>query len=130
VSEVRITSETGGQKGQKPSQLAAIDPLALLHLGEVAGFGAQKYAAFNYLKGYDWNLNVDAALRHLLSMWSGEDRDLESGLLHASHFAWHGLALTSFQLRELGTDNRFKQTNSTTIQQLRELLITPQEDAA
>jgi hypothetical protein len=106
--EVRITSETGGEKGTKPSQLGTIDPLALLHLGEVSGFGAQKYEAFNYLKGYDWRYSFDAALRHALAFWGGEDRDPESGLLHPAHFAWHGLAMTSFVLRDIGTDSRFK----------------------
>lgn len=109
TEEVRITSKTGGEKGSKPSQLASVDPLALLHLGEVSGFGAKKYAAFNYLKGYDWDLSMDAAFRHALAFWGGEDRDPESGLLHSAHFAWHGLALTSFALRNLGTDNRFRQ---------------------
>jgi hypothetical protein len=106
--ETRVVSETGGEKGQKASQLGTIDPIALLHLGEVSGFGAQKYEAFNYLKGYDWRLTVDAALRHLLAFWAGEDRDPESGLLHPAHFAWHGLALTSFALRGIGEDTRFR----------------------
>lgn len=106
--EVRITSETGGEKGTKPSQLGTIDPLALLVLGEVSGFGAQKYEAFNYLKGYDWRLTFDAAMRHWLAWWNGEDMDPESGLPHPAHAAWHGLAATSFMLREIGTDSRFK----------------------
>jgi hypothetical protein len=106
--EVRITSETGGEKGSKPSQLGTIDPVALLHLGEVSGFGAKKYAAFNYLKGYDWRLSFDAMQRHMLQFWAGEDRDEESGLLHPAHAAWHGLAMTSFVLRGVGEDTRFK----------------------
>ena len=48
----------------------------------------------------------NAAFRHLLAFLSGEDRDEESGYLHAAHFAWHGLALTSFVLRGVGTDDR------------------------
>lgn len=109
MSEVRIVSSTGGEKGQKPCQLGTIDPLALMHLGEVSGFGAGKYAAFNYLRGYDWRLSFDALQRHALAFWSGEDRDPESGLLHPTHAAWHGLALTSFALRSLGEDSRFRQ---------------------
>lgn len=106
--EVRVTSATGGQKGQKASQLSTVDPVALLHLGEVSGFGAKKYSSFNYLKGYDWALSVDALERHMLGFWAGEDCDEESGLLHVTHAAWHGLALTSFALRDIGTDTRFK----------------------
>jgi hypothetical protein len=106
--ETRLTSETGGEKGQKAAQLSTLDPVALLHLAEVSGFGAQKYESFNFLKGYDWALSIDAASRHMLAFWAGEDRDPESGLLHTAHFAWHGLALTSFALRGIGTDSRFR----------------------
>ncbi len=109
-TEVRVTDAGGSQKGQKASQIAAMDPLALLYLGEVSGMGATKYAAFNYLQsGYDWRLSMDAALRHLLAFWAGQDSDSESELLHVAHAAWHCLALVSFQLREIGTDTRFKQ---------------------
>lgn len=109
MTEVRITSETGGQKGSKPEQISTIDPLALLKLAEVSGFGAQKYAAYNYLKGYDWSLSYNAAQRHLMQFWNGEDTDDESGLLHVLHAGWHCLAMASFILRGLGTDDRYKQ---------------------
>lgn len=107
--EVRVTDpKTGGQKGQKESQLGAIDPLALTELGKVAGFGAAKYERANFLKGYAWSLTLDALFRHLLALAAGEDRDPESGHLHASHAMWHCATLTSFTLRGLGTDDRLK----------------------
>ena len=54
--EVRYTDpETGGQKGQKPAELGALPPEALLHLAEVAGYGTRKYDRYNYLKGYRWS---------------------------------------------------------------------------
>lgn len=98
--------ETGGQKAQKPIQLGAIDPIALLELGRVAAMGAEKYDAFNYLKGFDWRLHVDAAMRHLLLFWLGEDRDEESGAHHCAHAAWHLLGLVSQDVRGIGTDTR------------------------
>jgi len=104
--EVRTVSATGGEKGMKSAQLGAIDPIALLELAEVAGYGTAKYARGNYLKGYDWSLCFDAAQRHLLTFWSGTDRDDESTLLHAAHAAWHCLALVSFIERKIGTDDR------------------------
>jgi uncharacterized HAD superfamily protein len=108
--EVRITDpKTGGQKGQKLAQVGALDPLALLEVARVAGMGASKYSRYNFLKGYDWSLSFDALQRHLLQFWSGEDYDTESGRLHVAHAAWHCAALTSFILRGLGTDDRFKQ---------------------
>lgn len=105
--EIVTDPETGGQKGKKPLQMGAIDPLARAELGKVAAFGGDKYDRGNYLKGYDWSLSVDALHRHMLAFESGEDYDAESGLLHVVHAAWHCLALASFKLRDLGTDDRF-----------------------
>lgn len=106
TEEVRITSATGGQKGKKPAQLGALDPHTLLTLAEVAGFGAEKYDAHNFLKGYDWSLTFNAAQRHLLAFWGGEEVDSESGLSHLGHAAWHCLALLAFAQRDIGTDDR------------------------
>ena len=109
-TEVRVTDPvTGGQKGQKAEQLGAVDPVALLELARVAGLGTQKYERFNYLRGYAWHLSYDALQRHAMKFWSGEDVDPDSGCLHAACVAWHALALCSFVLRSLGTDDRFKQ---------------------
>lgn len=107
--EIRVTSETGGEKGQKLAQLGSLDPATLLTLAEVSGFGAQKYEKHNFLKGYDWSLSFDAAQRHLLQFWAGEENDSESGLPHVAHAAWHCLAMLAFLQRGLGTDDRFKQ---------------------
>lgn len=106
-SEVRITDpNTGGQKGQKQAQLGAIDPLSLLRVAEVAGFGAAKYERMNFVRGYRWSLSYDALQRHMLAFWSGEDTDPESGLPHLAHAAWHALALLTFLERKRGTDDR------------------------
>lgn len=121
---------TGGLKGQKSIRLGGADPLAMMELGRVYGMGETKYDRFNYLKGYAWSLSVDALKRHLLKFEAGEeydecsthpgqyDDDHEydpkvcdgSGLLHTSHVAWHGLTLTAFIIRGLGTDDRYKGT--------------------
>ncbi len=106
ADEVRITSETGGQKGRKQAQLGAIDPGALIELAKVAGYGTEKYDRYNFLKGYDWSLSFDAMMRHALAFWSGEDLDPESGLPHTAHVGWHAMALTAFFLRHAGTDDR------------------------
>ena len=106
MTEERITSATGGQKGRKSARLGGADPQALMELAEVYGMGEGKYARYNYLLGYQWSLSVDALFRHLLAFLDGEDTDPESGLLHTAHVAWHALTLTSFQKRGLGTDDR------------------------
>ena len=105
--EVRhVDPDTGGAKCNKPSQISTLDPLAMLALGEVAGYGLDKYARYNYLRGFDYSLAYDAMQRHASLAWSGEDIDPESGLSHWGHAAWHCLALLSFQIRGIGNDNR------------------------
>lgn len=108
-TETMIYDEkTGGIKGSKNSQIGFIDPAALYELGKVAGMGIIKYDKYNYLKGYDWSLSYNALMRHMQQMWAGEEVDQESGLLHSVHAAWHALALASFQMRDLGNDDRYK----------------------
>lgn len=108
AEEVRVVDpRTGGEKGQKLAQLGAMDPAALLKLAAVAGFGGQKYARYNFAKGYAWSLSFDAMARHMLAFWNGENLDPESGLPHVLHAAWHGLTLACFLERGLGTDDRF-----------------------
>lgn len=112
--EERVTSATGGQKGRRLAELGTLCPKALLELAKVGGYGARKYARYNFLNGYDWSLSYDALQRHLLQFWAGDDKYDESGLYHLGHAAWHCLALLAFSIRGLGTDDRpSKQADST-----------------
>lgn len=104
--EYRERSDTGGEKGTKPLQVSAVDPVARAELGRVAAYGAEKYDRHNYLKGYRWALSLDAMHRHTLAYEMGEDFDPETGYHHMAHAAWHALALVSFTLRGIGTDDR------------------------
>lgn len=108
--EVRVTSETGGQKGRKPQRMDLLPPEALLALSEVYGMGADKYDDHNYLKGYDWSLSFGALLRHIMAAEKGEWLDDESGLPHVMHAAWHCFALFLFEKHGIGTDDRLSST--------------------
>ena len=108
--EVRVTSETGGQKGRKPQRMDLLPPEALLALSEVYGMGADKYDDHNYLKGYDWSLSFGALLRHVMAAENGEWLDDESGLPHVMHAAWHCFALFLFEKHGIGTDDRLSST--------------------
>lgn len=101
-----VNEKTGGAKGSKTAQLGAIDPVAIMQVAEVAGFGATKYARYNFMRGYDWSLSYDAMQRHLHAFWSGEDLDPESGLPHLAHAGWHCLALLFFMRQHPGLDDR------------------------
>ena len=101
-----VNPVTGGQKGTKLARYDLIPGDALWALAEHYGRGAEKYEDRNWEKGYKWSLGVDALYRHLLAFLAGEDRDEESGLPHMAHAAWHALCLTSFLVRDIGTDDR------------------------
>lgn len=69
--------------GQAKPQLHAIPPIALLLLGQAMAEGERKYGGFNWREDkVSASVYYDAALRHLLSWWDGEDIDPDSGLPH------------------------------------------------
>lgn len=96
MDEVRITSTTGGEKGQKDDRQDLIDPWFLQELGLVCGFGAKKYSDDNWRRGYSWKLSIGAMLRHTYAWLRGEHEDPESGLSHLAHVAWHCMVLFTF----------------------------------
>ena len=107
--EVRVTDpETGGQKGRKPERWDLLPYAALDELARVYAFGAEKYEAHNYLRGYAWSLSLGALQRHVSRWAQGVDTDDETGLHHLAHAAWHCLALLMFAHHDLGTDDRWR----------------------
>lgn len=94
--EARITSNTGGQKGQKLARFDLIPVDALWELAEAYGRGSEKYEDRNWERGYDWSLSYAAMMRHANQFWSGEERDEETGIHHMASVAWHAMALFHF----------------------------------
>lgn len=110
VTESCATANTSeapqGAKGVKEARFDLIPPDALWQLALVFGKGAEKYAARNWERGFDWSKSYGALQRHLALWWAGEDTDDETGLSHMAHAAWHCLVLLSFTLRGVGVDDR------------------------
>lgn len=97
TGEVRlVNAKTGGAKGTKPQRMELLPYGALQRVAEVYAFGAEKYEAHNWRKGYAWSLSFGAMQRHLAAFWEGEERDPESGLSHLAHAAFHVLGLLHF----------------------------------
>lgn len=72
--------------GQRKPGLSCVPPIALLEEGVVMRLGAAKYGAFNWQEtAVRASVYYDAALRHLLSWFAGEDVDPESGVSHLAH---------------------------------------------
>nr|DAF73372.1 MAG TPA: hypothetical protein [Caudoviricetes sp.] len=63
-----------------------IDPRFLLELGEVLGFGAEKYGENNW-QAVEPKRYKAAALRHMCQYCAGEKVDKESGKSHLVHAA-------------------------------------------
>lgn len=101
-----VTSESGGQKGQKLERYALIPVIPLAEIARVYGYGANKYSPNNWRKGYEWSLSKDALDRHIESFWGGQSIDPESGRHHLAHAAFHLLTLMEYELRNLGVDDR------------------------
>ena len=83
-----------------------IPPDALAAVVDVFTFGASKYNDRNWELGMPWMAVVASLKRHLSAWEHGELSDSESGLLHTAHLAWNALALLTYELRNIGTDDR------------------------
>ena len=98
MTEVRVTSDTGGQKGSKLARFDLVPQDALWALAEAYGRGAAKYDDDNWRRGYDWSLSFAAMQRHASQFWGGEDIDAETGSPHLAAVAWHAMSLLHFSL--------------------------------
>lgn len=107
--EVRIVNEqTGGEKGSKPARFDLVPSGPLWQLATLYGRGAEKYAARNWEKGYDWSLSFAAMMRHAWLFWSGEDYDSETGCHHLTSVVFHAFALMEFGRTHPELDDRSK----------------------
>ena len=96
---------TGGEKGSKLARFDLIPPEAMWALAEHYGKGTIKYADRNWERGYKWGLSLAALHRHLNLWQQEEDFDPETDSHHLIAVIWHALALYTFQVRGLGTDD-------------------------
>jgi hypothetical protein len=81
---------------------------ALIQIAKVMQFGAQKYAAHNWRKGFNWSRPLAAALRHINAFNDGEDTDPESGLSHMAHAACCIMFMLEFEKTHKHLDDRYK----------------------
>lgn len=93
-------------------------PYALIPLGtlkpaaDVFGYGAKKYAAWNWAKGMAWSVPYECALRHLEAWYRGEELDPESGLPHLGHVMCNLIMLTHYADHYKEGDDRPKIFNT------------------
>lgn len=81
-----ISSNPKKQYGTLKPSLSFVPPVALIELAVVMELGAVKYGAHNWVSDpVDFTTYYDAAMRHLMLAFSGEDVDPESKALHVAH---------------------------------------------
>lgn len=66
-----------------PLDLLPMD--ALVEVGEILKFGAEKYAPYNWARGMLYSRLIAACMRHVFSFNKGEDNDPETGRSHIAH---------------------------------------------
>lgn len=79
---------------------------AELELARVLAFGAAKYDAHNWRKGFVWSRLYRAATGHIRAHQLGDIYDSETGLLHLSHALCCLMFLIVHERDGLGTDDR------------------------
>jgi hypothetical protein len=71
--------------GVRKAGMSCVPCQPLLEIGLAMQEGARKYGRHNYrVAGVRSSVYFDAALRHLMAWWEGEDIDPDSGLPHLS----------------------------------------------
>ena len=83
-----------------------LSPEALEALATILTYGCNKYGDRNWEKGMSWGRPFGALMRHLWAWWAGKGKDPETGYSHL----WHAMACLSFlityEVRNIGTDDR------------------------
>lgn len=86
------------------SRVDLIDPRFLLELGEVLGFGAEKYGENNW-QAIEPKRYKAAALRHMCQYCAGEKVDKESGKSHLVHAACNLMFLYWSDMNEIRSES-------------------------
>ncbi len=108
VRNSRKTAEAATKYDDNKPPMGLLPWPALTEVAKVLHFGAEKYARHNWRKGMDWSRLYDAALRHQVAWIEGESLDPESGLSHLSHSLCCLLFLSTYEILNIGQDDRWK----------------------
>lgn len=101
-----MSDEQATKHDHDKPRMDLLDPYAVEQLALVLGFGAKKYSAWNWTRGFQYSRLVGAALRHIFAFMRGEDLDSESGLSHLAHAMCCLMFLLSLTKRHPEFDNR------------------------
>jgi len=114
-----VKPDNGGARySEGKPRFDLLPPDVLRELAKVYTMGARKYGhepggARNWERGMRWGECYRAAQSHLNAFWAGEDWNHadEGGRHHLDHAIWNLIALRTYTLRGIGTDDRNILTN-------------------
>ena len=93
--------------GTKKAPMSTVPAPVMLEVGLAMLEGARKYGRHNYRAvGVRGSVYYDAALRHLMAWWEGEDIDPGSGLSHIAKATACLMVLRDSMIRENWVDDR------------------------
>lgn len=93
--------------GCKKPPMSTVPCPVLFEIGAAMLEGAAKYRRHNYrVSGVRMSVYYDAALRHLMAWWEGEDIDPESGLHHVSKAIAGLVVLRDAMMNDMVSDDR------------------------
>jgi hypothetical protein len=104
---------SGVKFDQDKPRMDLLDARAIEQLALVLSFGAKKYAAHNWRKGWAKSRLIAAALRHIFAYLRGENNDPESGLSHVAHAMCCCMFLLGLEHRP-DLDDRYIELQETT----------------
>lgn len=108
-------SDNALKNDQEKPRMELVPAGATLEIAKVLTFGAKKYAAHNWRKGFDYSRLIGALERHIAAFKEGEDTDPESGLPHMAHAGCCVMFLLEHQLKGYGKDDRYKEKKNVPI---------------
>lgn len=80
---------------------------AMMALAEIMTYGAEKYEAYNWCKGFSFSKLIDSAYRHLNAIARGEDIDEETGFYHVDLLQANAAMMSENTKHHPQLDDRF-----------------------
>jgi hypothetical protein len=112
--ELGAGADGGGKRFNKgKTKMELTPPEWEWALADVTTQGSKKYDERNWEQGMDWSIMIGCMKRHINKFLAGErydgkQFDLEAGTTGCHHLAmvaWNALALMSYDVREIGTND-------------------------
>ena len=92
--------------GMTKPPLSVVPPVAMFHLGQAMQDGERKYGLMNWREhSVSSSVYYNAAMRHIMSWWDGQEKAHDSGVHHLAHaMACMAIILDAQSLGQLNDD--------------------------